>query len=215
MRQRLILVAAMLLITPDLLAKEMVIIKTTMGDITVELYTARAPLTVANFLTYVDADGYRNVIFHRVIEGFVIQTGGLLADLSELAVREPVLNEADQGLKNISGSLAMARGAEIDSAERQFYINLNDNATLDHSEQSCTRADETKQAARLERGLYKPLTCKTFGYAVFGRVIQGMDVVQQIAQVATVDQDGYADLPLETIRVVKIERLSKKEIEAH
>ena len=185
-----------------------VVIKTSVGDIKVELSVEKAPVTVANFLSYVDSDGYEGTIFHRVIEGFVVQGGGLLPDLTEVEYGDPIISEADNGLKNITGSVSMARSAEIDSADRQFFINVNDNSSLDHTEKSCTRQDEKKRQLAAERGLYKPKTCATFGYTVFGRVIGGMDIVHRIELLGTAPQADYEDVPLEPVTILEIERVT-------
>jgi cyclophilin family peptidyl-prolyl cis-trans isomerase len=184
-----------------------VIIKTSKGDVMVKLFADKAPVTVRNFLSYVDKGGYDKVIFHRVIAGFMIQTGGYFLDLSEADEADAILNEADNGLKNIRGTLAMARMDEIDSASRQFFINAVDNTNLDHSEESCSRANERRRADVLARGLYKPQTCKTFGYAVFGEVVSGMEIVEEIEWVDTESRDGFDDLPLEPIIIETIKRV--------
>jgi cyclophilin family peptidyl-prolyl cis-trans isomerase len=184
-----------------------VIIKTSRGDVVVKLYADEAPVTVVNFLSYVDEGEYDGVIFHRVIAGMMIQTGGYFLDLSEADEGDAILNEADNGLKNARGTLAMARMNEIDSASRQFFINTSDNTHLDHTEESCSRADERSRAEALNRGLYKPQSCKTFGYAVFGEVIAGMELVEEIELVDTESSSGFDDLPLEPITIKTIERV--------
>lgn len=184
-----------------------VIIKTSKGEVMVKLYADKAPVTVRNFLSYVDKGEYDKVIFHRVIAGFMIQTGGYYLDLSEADEGDAILNEADNGLNNIRGTLAMARMNEIDSASRQFFINAADNTSLDHTEESCSRADERRRADVLARGLYKPQTCKTFGYAVFGEVISGMEIVEEIEFVDTESRDGFDDLPLQPIIIETIKRV--------
>ena len=160
------------------------VIETNRGVIEVVLDAERAPLTVANFLAYVAADGYRDALFHRVIPGFMVQTGGYRGDLTLLPESDELRNEADNGLTNQRGTLAMARMDAIDSATRQFFINVADNPHLDHQQASCTRRQEEERVAAAERGLLKPRTCASFGYAVFGRVVAGMEVVDDIA-----DQD--------------------------
>ena len=173
--------------------------QTSLGDVVLELNSRQAPISVANFLAYVDDGRYIGTIFHRVIPEFMIQTGGHRFDLSEIEDLAPIRNEADNGLKNLQGTLAFARSEAIDSATGQFYINVSDNNNLDHSAASCTRMDEAARQKALTRGLRKPLTCKTFGYAVFGRVIQGMDVVKAIENVETDYYAGYADVPVTPI----------------
>ena len=134
----------------------MVILTTTLGDITVELFEDKAPITVENFLAYVDEGFFDGTVFHRIIPNFMIQGGGLTAGLQEKRTRSPIKNEADNGESNLRGTLAMARTQIVDSATAQFFINLNDNYFLDHG-------------------------VRDFGYAVFARVTNGMDVVDSIA----------------------------------
>ena len=130
-------------------------------------------------------------LFHRVIPGFMVQTGGYRSDLTLLPESDELRNEADNGLTNQRGTLAMARMDAIDSATRQFFINVADNPHLDHQQASCTRREEEERVAAAERGLLKPRTCASFGYVVFGRVVAGMDVVDDIA-----DQDtDITDFP--------------------
>lgn len=186
----------------------MVEIKTSKGLITLELDAENSPATVANFLSYVDSESYDGTIFHRVISGFMIQGGGYYADLTEAEAGETIRNEADNGLKNLQGSIAMARTNIIDSAARQFFINVNDNGSLDHSAQSCTRDDEKKQLAATNKGLYKPVTCKTFGYTVFGRVVAGMEVVKSIENVVTAPLKGHKNVPVENIFIETISRVN-------
>jgi cyclophilin family peptidyl-prolyl cis-trans isomerase len=155
---------------------------TSHGDIVVELFEESAPVSCANFRQYA-ADGFfDNTVFHRVIPNFMIQGGGMQADLSRKEARPPIRNEAKNGQKNRRGTLAMARTSEVDSATSQFFINLSDNAFLDHSS-------------------------RDFGYAVFGRVAEGMDVVDAIAQVPTARKAGQDDVPVEpvTIETVRID----------
>ncbi len=156
-------------------------LSTSMGDIVIELYAQDAPKTVANFLTYVmdgfydGNDGNGATIFHRVVPGFVIQGGGLTSELIQKATREPIVNEADNGLKNTRGTVAMARTSDPDSATSQFFINLADNDFLDYVEG------------------------QNDGYAVFGKVIEGMDVVDNIAAVETHTVGQYENVPVEPI----------------
>jgi len=152
----------------------MVVLATSLGDITVELFEDDAPGTVANILQYVDEGFYDGTIFHRVIPGFMVQGGGLTAEMAKKATRAPIANEADNGLKNLRGTLAMARTAEVHSATAQFFINLADNHFLDHGG-------------------------RDFGYAVFGKVAEGMDVVDAIAAVKTGTVRGHQDAPLEPV----------------
>lgn len=182
-------------------------IRTSMGVIKLELDAKKAPVSVRNFLSYVDEGTYNGTIFHRVIAGFMIQGGGHLTDMSSAPEKKPIQNEADNGLKNVTGSIAMARTNEIDSARRQFFINVNNNTNLDHSAKSCTREDEQKQADARKKGMYKPVTCKTFGYAVFGKVIAGMDIVSAIENVNTRNFQGLQNVPVKPIVIDSIVRL--------
>ncbi|XOV88052.1 MAG: peptidylprolyl isomerase [Pseudomonadota bacterium] len=184
-----------------------VLLTTTMGDIVIELDPVRAPLTVANFLRYVDAGAYDNTLFHRVIPGFMIQGGGRNLALEELPDQGQVQSEADNGLKNLTGTVAMARTDDIDSASRDFFINVKDNPHLDHSPSSCTRAEMAAYLEARERGLRKPLTCDNFGYAVFGRVVEGMDVVYDIEIVETTYTDVLEDLPAEPVVITRAVRV--------
>ena len=160
------------------------VISTTMGDITVELFKDKAPVSVDNFLKYA-ADGfYGGTIFHRVIPGFMIQGGGYTVSLEEKPTRDPIQNEATNGLRNARGTLAMARKRALRSATSQFYINVADNADLDH------------------HGLAPP----DFGYAVFGRVLTGMVVVDKIAGVPTHPAADMTDVPVNPV-VIKAVRL--------
>jgi cyclophilin family peptidyl-prolyl cis-trans isomerase len=158
----------------------MVIFSTTLGDFTIELLEAEAPITVENFLGYVDDGFFDGTIFHRVIPGFVIQGGGFTADMDRKTTRDAIKNEADNGLKNLRGTLSMARTLDINSATSQFFVNLQDNDVLDHG-------------------------ARDFGYAVFGRVSEGMDVVDAIAAVKTGSHSGHRDVPVEpvVVRVAK------------
>ena len=154
-----------------------VTIATTRGDITVELYRDRASASVENFLQYVSEGFYNGTIFHRVVPNFVIQGGGFTSRMEEKPTRAPIQNEATNGLRNLRGTLSMARTRALRSATSQFYINLADNAALDH------------------RGF----TPDDFGYAVFGRVIGGMDVVDAIAAVKTRTAGQFEDVPVEPV----------------
>ncbi len=160
-----------------------VLLQTSKGDITLELDQAKAPKTVANFLRYVDEGFYAGTIFHRVIPNFMVQGGGLTAELEKKPTHEPVENEADNGLKNTRGSVAMARTRDPHSATAQFFINHADNAFLDYPGQD------------------------GWGYAVFGRVVEGMDVVDIIAEVPTIRSGGRSDVPAETVLIESATRL--------
>jgi len=165
-----------------------VIMKTTKGDITIELNQEKAPITVKNFLSYVDEKFYDGTIFHRVIKGFMIQGGGLTPDFKEKPTKPPIKNEAFNGLRNKRGTIAMARTEVIDSATCQFFINHKDNPGLDHRDNTPTG----------------------FGYAVFGKVIKGLDVVDVIANVKTMTRGGRADVPRETIKIISVSRMENK-----
>jgi cyclophilin family peptidyl-prolyl cis-trans isomerase len=154
-------------------------IVTSHGDIVVELFEESAPISCENFRRYA-ADGfYHGTIFHRVIPNFMIQGGGMTENLSRKPTRAPIRNEAANGEKNLRGTLAMARTGEVDSATSQFFINLRDNAFLDHGD-------------------------RDYGYAVFGRVIDGMDTVDAIAAVSTGRRSGHDDVPLESVAITEI-----------
>jgi peptidyl-prolyl cis-trans isomerase A (cyclophilin A) len=163
----------------------MVRFETTHGDITIELYDKEAPISAENFLKYVDDGFYDGAIFHRIVPGFVIQGGGLDADFGSKKTRAPIKNEATNGMKNERGTLSMARTNDIHSATSQFFVNLKDNEFLDHKSGS-------------------------YGYAVFGRVTEGMDVVDKIAAVKTGRHKGYDDAPLEEVMIVSARRLDAK-----
>jgi peptidyl-prolyl cis-trans isomerase B (cyclophilin B) len=164
---------------------DMVIIKTTMGDIKVKLAADKVPLTVANFLAYVDDGHYDGTIFHRVIDGFMIQGGGFDANMRQKPTKAPVKNEAANSPLNKRGTLAMARTMVVDSATSQFFINVKDNEFLNFTAPS-------------QQG---------FGYCVFGEVVEGMDVVDQIKGVRTGMKAGMSDVPLETVSIVSVKRV--------
>lgn len=150
---------------------------TSLGDVCIELFGDKAPITTKNFLAYVNDKFYDGLIFHRVIESFMIQGGGFNGDMQEKPTKAPIKNEAANGLKNHSGTLAMARTGVVDSATSQFFINVKDNDFLDHQN----------------------TTAQGFGYVVFGRVVEGMDVVQKIKKVKTGDRGTHQDVPLEPV----------------
>lgn len=164
---------------------DMVLIKTTLGDIKVKLAADKAPLTVANFLAYVDAGHYDGTIFHRVIDGFMVQGGGFDANMRQKPTKAPVKNEAANGLLNKRGTLAMARTMVVDSATSQFFINVADNAFLN----------------------FTAPTPQGFGYCVFGEVVEGLEVVDQIKGVRTGVKAGMSDVPLETVTIVSVTRV--------
>jgi peptidyl-prolyl cis-trans isomerase A (cyclophilin A) len=161
----------------------MVRFETSHGAFTVELFPKEAPQTVENFLRYVDEGHYDGTVFHRIVPGFVIQGGGLSGDFSNRKTRAPVRNEAHNGLKNLRGTLSMARTSDIHSATSQFFVNLADNAFLDHGP-------------------------RDYGYAVFARVSDGMDVIDRIAGVRTGTRKGYQDAPLEDVVIMSARRVA-------
>lgn len=156
-----------------------VVFHTTMGDITIEVDHVKAPKTAANFVQYAEDGFYNGTIFHRIIPGFVVQGGGLEPSMEQKSNRAPIENEADNGLKNLKYSLSMARTMDPNSATSQFFINLKDNDFLDHTGKNM----------------------QGWGYAVFGRVIDGMDVVDAMAKVKTGGRAGHQDVPVEDILV--------------
>ena len=164
----------------------MVRLETTHGNITIELFEKEAPVSSENYLKYLEDGFYDGAIFHRIVPGFVIQGGGLDTDFGSKKTRQPIKNEATNGLKNERGTLSMARTSDINSATSQFFVNLKDNDFLDH------------QGSR------------NYGYAVFGRVTEGMDVVDKIAAVKTGRRKGHDDAPLEEVMIVSARRLEKQ-----
>ena len=165
-----------------LAANSHVLLSTTAGNIEIELDSQKAPVSVKNFLDYVNSGYYNNTIFHRVIPGFMVQGGGFTADMQQKTTNAPIKNEADNGLRNLRGTIAMARTAEKDSATSQFFINVADNAFLDHGQ-------------------------RDFGYAVFGKVTKGMDVVDKIAQVPTENVGPYQNVPSKPIVITSVKVL--------
>ena len=189
-------------------AAEEVLVSTNLGEIVIKLDAEKAPITVAHFLGLVDSGAYKDTIFHRVVPGFMVQGGGHYLDMTEAEESETIVNEADNGLSNIRGTIAMARMSEIDSASRQFFINVVSNQSLNHHEKSCTRKNEATVAAARARGSYKPVTCKSFGYAVFGKVISGMGVVDQIEFTETKSVGEHDDVPVTPIVIHSIGRVA-------
>jgi len=163
-----------------------VALETDKGRIVIELYPDKAPRTVRNFLDYVDSGHYNGTIFHRVIPDFMIQGGGLTVSMKEKPTRGPIPNEADNGLKNRRGAIAMARTQVPDSATAQFFINTADNDFLD----------------------FKSRTVQGWGYAVFGLVVEGMEVVEAISRVKTGNRAGHQDVPFDPVVILKAERLA-------
>jgi len=158
----------------------MIILETNLGAINIELDFDKAPISAKNFLTYVNNGHYDNTIFHRVIDGFMIQGGGFTEEMQQKPTDSPIENEADNGLSNLTGSVAMARTADPHSATAQFFININDNHFLDHR-------DKTPQG---------------WGYTVFGKVVDGMDIVNQIKQLKTGAFAGHQDVPIEQVVIL-------------
>ena len=163
-----------------------VLMKTSLGDIELELNDQQAPLSTENFLRYVDEGFYSGTVFHRVINSFMIQGGGFTAELKQKPTHEAVRNEAKNGLRNVRGSIAMARTNRSHSATSQFFINHVDNAALDHPGQD------------------------GWGYAVFGKVTAGMETVDKIADVHTVTRGRYANVPEQPVVIESVTRLPKQ-----
>ncbi|MEO7275700.1 MAG: peptidylprolyl isomerase [Vicinamibacterales bacterium] len=159
-----------------------VVISTSVGDVTVELFRDKAPVSVANFLDYATEGFYPGTIFHRVVRGFVVQGGGYTETMVEKPTRPPIMNEASNGLRNVRGTVAMARTQSLRSATSQFYFNVSSNPDLDH------------------RG-FSP---RDFGYAVFGRVLAGMDVVDRLAAVPTHVSAGMDDVPVAPVFITGV-----------
>ncbi len=162
-------------------ANPRVLLETSKGNIVLELNAGKAPKTVKNFLDYVKAGHYNGTIFHRVIPGFMIQGGGFTADMTEKPTRPPIQNEADNGLKNERGTIAMARTPDPNSASSQFFINVADNSSLN----------------------FKGKTQQGWGYAVFGKVVEGMAVADAIVSVPTTTKGPYGDVPIQPIVLKK------------
>ena len=152
----------------------MILFETTLGDFKIEFFEKEAPISVANFRKYVEEGFFDGSIFHRIVPGFVIQGGGFTEDMTQKKTKPAIKNEADNGLKNSRGTLSMARTNDVNSATSQFFVNLKDNDFLDHS-----------------RG--------NFGYAVFARVTEGMDVIDKIAAVETGRKKGFDDVPVDAV----------------
>jgi cyclophilin family peptidyl-prolyl cis-trans isomerase len=166
---------------PAVAKNPIVVMNTTMGTVEMEIFADKAPISADNFLKYVDAGFYNGTIFHRVIPTFMIQGGGFTADMAEKPTRAPIKNEATNGLTNDLGTLAMARTNEVDSATAQFFINVQDNPFLNH-------------------------TAASYGYAVFGKVVSGLDVVAKIKTVPTTIKNGMEDVPETPVVIKSIQR---------
>lgn len=184
MLRTLLIISVLLLQGGSLMAKEKEIIEmhTNVGTIELTLYPDKAPETVENFVRYSKDGHYNGTIFHRVIDGFMIQGGGMTVDMKEKSTRDPIKNEAENGLKNKRGTIAMARTSDVNSATSQFFINVNDNEFLDFRDKS-------------------PMG---YGYAVFGEVTKGMDVVDKIKSVKTGMRPPHQDVPLETVEIKSV-----------
>jgi cyclophilin family peptidyl-prolyl cis-trans isomerase len=168
-------------------ANPVVVVETNMGSIEIELNEEKAPITVKNFLGYVDDKFYDGTIFHRVIEGFMIQGGGYDQQMKEKKTKAPITNEANNGLKNEAGTIAMARTNDPHSATAQFFINVNENTSLNH--QNTTESG--------------------WGYAVFGKVITGMHVVNRIKMVRTGNLNGHQNVPMDSVLIKSVKRKTK------
>lgn len=189
MRKTLIMtMLAVLFVTAPVFAAVEVDMETNLGTIRLELDDKKAPITVANFLKYVDSDFYSGTIFHRVIKGFMIQGGGFDTNKKMKNGFPPIKNEADNGLKNDRGTIAMARTSVVDSASSQFFINLVDNDFLN----------------------YRSPDARGYGYAVFGRVTSGMEVVDKIAETPIKKGVGpFASLPIHTVEILSVKRVAE------
>ncbi len=165
-----------------------VVMETSEGNVTIELWAEKAPITVANFLRYVDEGFYDGTIFHRVIDNFMIQGGGFTAEMRQKQTHSPIKNEASVELKNDRGTVAMARTQVVDSATSQFFINVKDNDFLNHRDK----------------------TPREFGYAVFGKVVEGMDVVDRIKMVKTKTVGPYGDVPEKPVLIQHVRRVENE-----
>ncbi|MFG1490731.1 peptidylprolyl isomerase [Oceanospirillum sp. HFRX-1_2] len=165
----------------------MIVLHTNFGDIKIELNHEKAPVTAKNFEEYVTSGHYNGTIFHRVINGFMIQGGGFDADMQQKATNDPIENEADNGLSNEAGTLAMARTMDPHSASAQFFINVADNTFLNHSSKDM----------------------QGWGYCVFGKVVEGMEVVNQIKEVKTTSKAGHQDVPAEAVIIESAELIEE------
>lgn len=180
--QKMVFGAMLTLAANVFAANPMVEMKTSMGTIKLELYPEKAPKTVDNFLQYVKNGHYKGTIFHRVIPNFMVQGGGMTPDMTEKSTKASIKNEADNGLKNEIGTVAMARTADVDSATAQFFINVNNNGFLDHG-------------------------VRDFGYAVFGKVVEGMDVVNKIVAVPSGNKGMHQNVPQKPVVIESVKLL--------
>lgn len=165
----------------------MIVLHTNFGDIKIELNYEQAPITAKNFEEYVTSGHYNGTIFHRVINGFMVQGGGFDAEMNQKGTQDPIKNEADNGLSNEVGTLAMARTMDPHSASTQFFINIADNTFLDHTGKNA----------------------QGWGYCVFGKVVEGMEVVNQIKEVKTTSKSGHQDVPAEPVIIESAELLEE------
>lgn len=188
MKRLFLLAAGLILSLQALAANPLVEMKTNQGSIVIELYADKAPKTAANFLQYVKDGFYNGTVFHRVIDGFMIQGGGFTPDMKPKATRPAIENEANNGLKNTTGTLAMARTADPHSASAQFFINLVDNGALD----------------------FKAPSGSAWGYAVFGKVTQGFDIVQKIAKTQTGNMGMFQNVPTMPVVIESVKLLPEK-----
>lgn len=186
--KKLVMLLGVLCMNVAFAANPQLIMDTSHGTIEIELFEDKAPNTVANFLKYVDDKFYDGTIFHRVINNFMIQGGGFTEKMAEKPTRAPIKNEATNGLRNETGTLAMARTNDPHSATAQFFINVNDNAFLNHTSQ----------------------TSEGWGYAVFGKVTSGMHVVNRIKAVKTGNVGGFGDVPMDTVLIKSVRRKEVK-----
>ncbi|QKZ03447.1 peptidylprolyl isomerase [Pseudomonas eucalypticola] len=186
MLKKIALAACSLMFASHLMAADAqhphVLMDTSFGKVEIELDMVKAPISSKNFLAYVDSGFYNNTLFHRVIPGFMVQGGGFTPQMQEKQTRDPIKNEADNGLKNVRGTLSMARTSAVNSATSQFFINVNDNEILDHGN-------------------------RDFGYAVFGKVVSGMDVVDQIVHSPTTTKAGMQDVPSDPVLIKSAKRV--------
>lgn len=185
MLKKIALSAAAVLFAGNLMAAPAphVVLTTSFGDVEIELNQDKAPVSTQNFLKYVDSSFYNNTIFHRVIPGFMVQGGGFTAQMQQKSTNDPIKNEADNGLHNVRGTVAMARTSDVNSATSQFFINVKDNAMLDHG-------------------------ARDYGYAVFGTVVKGMDVVDQIVNSPAGNKNGMQNVPLDPILIKTAKRVN-------
>jgi peptidyl-prolyl cis-trans isomerase B (cyclophilin B) len=171
---------------PAVMPNPQVVMETSEGTIRIELFADKAPKSAENFLKYADDKFYDGTIFHRVINGFMIQGGGFTADMQQKETRAPIKNEARSDVKNLRGTLAMARTPDVDSATAQFFISVADNSFLDHKDE----------------------TAGGFGYAVFGKVVEGMDVVDKIKAVKTQTVSPHKDVPSKPVTIISVRRVA-------